>query len=54
MSDRAWVATRKGLFELRLRAGVCQIAATSFRVSRYPCCCHRWPVAARTTVPPGL
>ena len=30
MTDRAWVATRKGLFELRLRAGVWQIETTSF------------------------
>ena len=30
MTDRAWAATRKGLFELRRRTGVWQIAHTSF------------------------
>ncbi len=30
MADRAWVATRKGLFELRYRAGAWQIAGQSF------------------------
>ena len=30
MTDRAWVATRKGLFELRRRAGQWQIAGHSF------------------------
>ena len=30
MTDRAWVATRKGLFELRRRAGQWQIAGDSF------------------------
>ena len=30
MNDRAWIATRKGLFELRLRNGAWQIERTSF------------------------
>ena len=30
MTDRAWVATRKGLFELRRRVGQWQIAGDSF------------------------
>lgn len=30
MNDRAWIATRKGLFELRLRAGAWQIERVSF------------------------
>ena len=30
MNDRAWIATRKGLFELRLRGGGWQIARMSF------------------------
>ena len=30
MNDRAWVATRKGLFELRLRSGAWQIEKSSF------------------------
>ena len=30
MTDRAWVATRKGLFELRRRGGDWRIASVSF------------------------
>lgn len=30
MTDRAWVATRKGLIELRRRAGQWQIAGHAF------------------------
>ena len=55
MSDHAWLANRKGLFELRLRAGVWQIAATSFLGE--PVSMLLPPLAggaARTTVPPGL